>query len=251
MGQPLYRQVADGLREAIGRGDYLPGSLIPKEQELADRFGVSRSVVRQAVAELRMEGLVDPVRKRGTVVRERPIRLALSRYAATLRPDSAAGPWETACAAQDLEGRTEVDHVTVQRADDELAGRIGIDVGAEVVYRRRHMWIGDQLTQIQHSWLPLDLVAGTPIASPEKVDGGIYAALAAAGHEPASITESVTARVLADDEVAAMKVPKTTPALILERLTLDEARAPLEFLRSVILAERAVLLYEDLPIGGS
>lgn len=44
------------------------GDVIPKEMELALQLGVSRTVVREALLRLRMRGLVDTKKKRGTVI---------------------------------------------------------------------------------------------------------------------------------------------------------------------------------------
>ena len=47
---------------------YKVGDVIPKETELAAQLGVSRTVVREAVSRLRMRGLLETRRKRGTVI---------------------------------------------------------------------------------------------------------------------------------------------------------------------------------------
>ena len=63
-----YRELADVLRAAILRGDYPEGSTLPKQDE-STKYGVNVKTVRQAVDLLEAEGLVTPVRRRGTVVR--------------------------------------------------------------------------------------------------------------------------------------------------------------------------------------
>ncbi|MFJ8307611.1 MULTISPECIES: GntR family transcriptional regulator [unclassified Streptomyces] len=55
---PLYRKVAADLRIAIAAGEYGSGARLPAEDELARRYGVSRGTVRQALAALRVDGLV-------------------------------------------------------------------------------------------------------------------------------------------------------------------------------------------------
>src|ERR671929_2379536 len=67
-----YRQIAADLREAIRRGELAPGDKLPSETELIDHYHVARMTVRQAVAELRGEGLVIPEHGRGVFVRSRP-----------------------------------------------------------------------------------------------------------------------------------------------------------------------------------
>ncbi|WP_298800337.1 GntR family transcriptional regulator [uncultured Pseudonocardia sp.] len=61
---PLYRAVAGDLRAAITRGEYRSGARLPAEDELAQRYEVSRGTIRQALAALRVDGLVTS--RRGT-----------------------------------------------------------------------------------------------------------------------------------------------------------------------------------------
>src|SRR5438094_7453028 len=78
-----YRKVAAALRLGIERGDYAPDTTLPKQIDIARSFGVNVGTVRKAGALLEAEGLVTPVRRRGTVVRPRPPmrRLGVDRYA--------------------------------------------------------------------------------------------------------------------------------------------------------------------------
>lgn len=65
---PLYRQIAEILRDRIRNGIFEPGSRIPTEYELCDRFGVSRISVRQALAELVSDDLLEKRQGSGTYV---------------------------------------------------------------------------------------------------------------------------------------------------------------------------------------
>lgn|SRR5574337_22139 len=56
--KPRYAEVGDQLREAIERGDYPVGSLLPTELELCDRFEISRYTARAALTQLITAGLV-------------------------------------------------------------------------------------------------------------------------------------------------------------------------------------------------
>src|SRR3954453_20612313 len=55
---PLYRQLAAILRAPIVDGTYPVGTELPKEAEIADRFGISLITVRQALRELESDGLI-------------------------------------------------------------------------------------------------------------------------------------------------------------------------------------------------
>lgn len=52
-------KVAHKLREQIEGGDYAPADKLPTEPVLEERFGVSRTVIREAIASLRADGLVE------------------------------------------------------------------------------------------------------------------------------------------------------------------------------------------------
>lgn len=67
-GEPLYRQLAEQLRQAIASGDLEPSSRLPSEQELIEAYQVSRNTVRLALGVLRTEGLVVTGQGRGTFV---------------------------------------------------------------------------------------------------------------------------------------------------------------------------------------
>ena len=54
----LYRQIADQIAGLIAAGEFLPGSRLPAERELAAKLGVSRASVREAIISLEIGGLV-------------------------------------------------------------------------------------------------------------------------------------------------------------------------------------------------
>jgi DNA-binding FadR family transcriptional regulator len=67
-GQTLHASIVHHMASAILTGDIPSDSLLPKEGDLAEQFGVSRSVVRDAMKILAAKGLVESRRRRGTVV---------------------------------------------------------------------------------------------------------------------------------------------------------------------------------------
>ena len=63
--KPLYLQIKDILKQKIINHEYEVGSTIPSENDLEEKFGVSRMTIRQAVTELVNEGLLRKERGRG------------------------------------------------------------------------------------------------------------------------------------------------------------------------------------------
>src|SRR5579862_5247857 len=65
---PLYAQVEAAIETSISNGEFAPGSRLPNEADLADRFAVSRTTVRQTVQNLIRRGFVEIRRGKGTFV---------------------------------------------------------------------------------------------------------------------------------------------------------------------------------------
>jgi DNA-binding FadR family transcriptional regulator len=94
----LYRQIAEQIRRLIHRGRLLPGDRLPAERELAQRLGVSRPSLREALIALEVEGLLD-VRIGSGIYVARPGGRA---RAASISGDS--GPFEVIRARRLIEG---------------------------------------------------------------------------------------------------------------------------------------------------
>jgi GntR family transcriptional regulator len=65
---PIYYQIKQTLKGWIVNGEFMPGGKIPSENELADRFSVTRLTVRQAISQLVQEGFLNTRRGEGTFV---------------------------------------------------------------------------------------------------------------------------------------------------------------------------------------
>lgn len=66
--KPLYKQLKEIIKEKIKKELYSVGHVIPTEQELCAKYGVSRHTVREAVSELVNDGFVERIQGKGTVV---------------------------------------------------------------------------------------------------------------------------------------------------------------------------------------
>ena len=69
--QRLYQQIAEQLRMLITAGEFLPGSRLPAERDLAKQLGVSRPSVREALIALEVEGWVEVRTGSGVYVLDR------------------------------------------------------------------------------------------------------------------------------------------------------------------------------------
>lgn len=65
---PLYHQLKVIIKKKIEKKILVPGNIIPSEKELCDTYKISRATVRQALQELKKEGLLNRVRGKGTFI---------------------------------------------------------------------------------------------------------------------------------------------------------------------------------------
>src|SRR5580698_5762269 len=68
MAQPMYQQIADDLRSKIETGELAPGSQLPTEIELRERYEASRNTIRDAIKRLTSLGLIETRPGQGTFV---------------------------------------------------------------------------------------------------------------------------------------------------------------------------------------
>lgn len=69
---PIWLAIATELRGDLSEGRYAPGTKLPTEAELAERFGVNRHTVRHALSHLVEEGLIRTRRGAGAFVTSLP-----------------------------------------------------------------------------------------------------------------------------------------------------------------------------------
>jgi DNA-binding GntR family transcriptional regulator len=101
---PLRMQVVEQLREMIVSGDYGPGDRLV-EAPLCEHFGVSRTVVREAIRQLESEGLVTIIANRGPVVTE-------------LSPADTQALYEVRMSLEGLAGLLFAERASQQQRDD-------------------------------------------------------------------------------------------------------------------------------------
>ncbi len=223
----LWQDIAEALREAIARGDYPPGTTIPKETELMARHQAGRETVRRAIIQLTAEGIVEPIRRRGTIVRSRPARQRITRSRLVYRDeigyyfDQAAQGWRPLQPPSISRGPVPYD----------VAALLGIAPGQEVVIRDRIM--GEPRTgnpaQLATSYIPSGLATELPVlAEPDTGPGGIYDRLEDAGYGPIQWTESITSRPPTPAEARHLRLPPGAPLLRIVRLAASPAGRPLE-----------------------
>jgi GntR family uxuAB operon transcriptional repressor len=121
----LYQEVGGQLRDAIYAGKHQLGERLPPERDIAEQFGVSRSVVREALIMLELEKLVEVRKGSGVYVINCPTELPSDGSATPY--DSGFGPFELLQARQLLESEVAAFAATQATKADIVKMRQAID----------------------------------------------------------------------------------------------------------------------------
>ncbi|MHA6796677.1 GntR family transcriptional regulator [Pseudonocardia bannensis] len=242
-----YLQIAAALREAINVGRLGPGDRLPSESELTGFYGVARMTVRQAIQELKTEGLVMAEHGRGVFVRSAPVvrRLASERFA---RQHRDRGKAAFLAEAEKVGYQAGVDSIRVHEAPvaADVAERLGIKAGDPVVVRERRYLANGEPVETATSYIPAEFARGTAITENDTGPGGIYARLEEAGHPLARFVEEVAARMPTPAERRALQLGPGVPVLTVVRTAFDEQGVAVEVCDTVKAAYAYVLEY-DFP----
>ncbi|MFJ9371877.1 GntR family transcriptional regulator [Streptomyces sp. NPDC101455] len=236
----LYQQVAAAIREAILSGEFAPDSMLPSEAQLMTRYGVSRPTVRNAIAALRAEGLIDVRHGKGSFVRtDGQPALTLERRITHSSEDKFVMPngdtWQEAEQPHTYRTHTTKDTGRLLQLDEEEA-LFGCD---------RLLTDPATGTRAMHRTLiPFEVAEAVPLLGKEpcKPPAAIYWVLTQAGHT-LTWSETVRAHMPLPDERTTLQLPDATPILHVTRTAhgTDERPLLLEELR--VGADRAELAY--------
>lgn len=156
--------------------------------------------------------------------------------------------WATEAAAQGARGTQRIAFAGPVVPPQTVNRALNAPEGAEVVARRRVMYLNDQPVELTDSYYPSSIAAGTALAEPRKIPGGAPRLLADLGHATAQVDEDVYSRPATAEEREALQLPNGEWVLILERTTRNAAGQPVE--ASVMtMAARQSRLHYTMKVG--
>lgn len=223
---PLYFQVAQQIEQAIERGDLAPGMKLDNEIQLADRFGLSRPTVRRAIGELVNKGLL--VRKQGVGTQVVHGQVKRSVELTSLFDDLSRTNQKPA---------TRVLRHETAAVPDDIAVRLGIEIGAQAVHLERLRFAHDEPLAIMRNWLPAGTASAPPFTTDDLETSGLYARLRSAGVRICVATQRIGARSADATEARLLAVKRGAPLLTMERTTYDDTGNAIEFGRHVYRAD--------------
>jgi len=214
--RPLLSDVVrSGLRRAIIEGEYPPGSKLPNEEQLRERFAVSRITLREAVRGLIEDGYVVRRQGSGTFVTRGPtLRNSLDTNFSYTEYLESTG----IRAGKKLLG------ARLRTADDEVAADLDIAPGSQVVEIRRVRLADKRPAIYSVDMLATDIV--DLARDREAFLGSMYKLLSELGHT-VDHARAILSPVIADDELATiLKVQVGTPLQHLQQVDFDVKGRP-------------------------
>lgn len=240
--QHKFQRIADDLMAAIAAGDYQPGDRLPGENVLARDYGVAVMTARAALRVLRNQGQAEARRGAGVFVQEfRPIRRRGIPRLSRDQWGNGKSIWSA-----DEERQLTVDQISIDEVSPPAHVSMKFDLGeGEVVLARSRRYVlDDRPVMLATSYLPLALVAGSPIAQADPGPGGIYARLADLGHAPVRHREEIRGRLPTGLESSALKMAPGRSVLHVIRTAFDAERAVVEVNDMTLDSAAYVLEYE-------
>lgn len=214
---PKHDQLRQLIIDYIRDNARQPGALLPGEHQLCAQYGVSRTVVRRALAQLAKSGLVERVRGKGTFVAH------LRTDHASVHPQAA--PHEDADCRSEHVGRTLLRHEPTP-ASAEVAAALEILEGATVVMLDQLIQI-DGIPSLSTTWMPEDVRA---VALGRDVrEGSLCRQLSEHGSNATSRALCTEATVATREQARLLNVRVGSPLLRVLRVSRDAEGRPIEF----------------------
>ena len=201
-----YKRIKSELLARIVGGEWVPGELIPNEQDIAHDYGCSRATVNRALRELAEAGLVERRRRAGTRVAQRGSRGAAFTIP-IVRNEIEGGGRRYGYAL--LERRT-------LGADADLAGRLDVPRGTPLLFVAcLHLADGEPF-QLERRWINLEAVPRAADVSFEDVSPNEWLV----AEVPYSRSEHMFSAALPDaDERNRLRLRDGEPVFVIERRT--------------------------------
>jgi GntR family transcriptional regulator len=203
-----------------------PGSPIPTERSLAVEFNVSRTTVRQALAELTIEGRLLRVQGKGTFAAEPKVaqRLQLSSYTEDMR-------------AQGRHPSSRLLAIAEEGADAELARLLDVRAGSKVLRLHRLRLADGEPMAIETTHLSLGRFRG--LRRYLSATGSLYTVLGEKfGVRMGHAEETIETALASPTEAELLGADTGLPMLLLSRHSFDTAGKPVEWVRSLYRGDR-------------
>jgi GntR family transcriptional regulator len=238
---PLYVQLRDALQEQIEKGIWVPGDQLPGDQELCEVYGVSRTVVRQAMQDLSYQGSIVRHRGRGTFIAE-------PKISSTSLVHSLMGFHED-MVERGLKMQNEVLEKVMLPANPKIAHYLDLEALAPIVKLVRLRFVEGEPIVLVTSYLPYDLCP--TIMTADLSAQSLYVYLdedcglrVSRGHR------RIEAVALNEPEAHLLQVETGAPVIRMESISYLQDGRPIEYFDALFRGDRSRFELEVARFAG-
>ncbi len=224
---PRYYQLKEIIRERIMTGEWAPGTLIPSERELCERYGISRMTARQSITELVSEGLLYREQGKGTYVGRPKIAQQLLRLTGF---------------TEDMQARAQrpgarVLSAEMWPADEATAERLRVKLG-QPVYKLRRLRLADS-EPLALETSCITFIGCERLLESDLERDSLYQLLAHSfDMPPLEAEQELEADLAGEEEARLLDVPVGSPVLRTRRVTTTRRNQPVEYATSVYRGDK-------------
>lgn len=215
---PLYAQVEATLASSIADGTFLPGSRLPNEDDLVERFAVSRTTIRQTIQNLIRRGLIEIRRGKGTFVTQPKITQELTELSGFVEDMQSLGRQASA----------RVLDKQIVPASESIAHQLALATGTLVVRIQRVRLADNAPLSFDETYLPREI--GEKIMENDLETEPIFSLLEQKYKVPLLEAEYRLEAVSADATVArALGIAIGSPIFLIERTSYSVEQRPIDY----------------------
>jgi GntR family transcriptional regulator len=224
---PLYVRAARQLERLINATDLAPGDRLPSEAQLAERLGVSRSTVREALRELELAGQIDRSHGRATTVaRPAPIITGLP----------ALESLESLAARQGWRCGTENVRIEEMPLLEDLAVLLEVPTGHPATYLSRIKTRDWRPVARMETWLPATLLSASELQ--DRFENSITDLLRAGNGVRLDYAIAQVSATAADPSLSeSLRVRAESPLVVLSELFFQNPARPICYSRNLFVPD--------------
>ncbi|HEX5534108.1 MAG TPA: GntR family transcriptional regulator [Actinomycetales bacterium] len=207
---PKYLTVEADIRAKVTSGELGPGARLPNEQDMAKSYGVSRSVVRQALLELEADGLVSRQRAKGTFI----------------SPPKLHVPFYTMCSfteemqSHDIDVESTVLTAELRTASAGVCSRLSVELNSQCLFLERLRLGNGEVLGYDITWIHPELAS--QLESSNLATSSLFELYQhVAGRQLSDVDRVVRAVCASGDVARRLQVKPGTAVLQIDRLVRD------------------------------
>src|SRR6059058_2465211 len=224
---PAYTQIELALERAMERGRLSPGDRLPAERALAERYGVSRMTLRQALGSLELRGRL--VRSKG-------------RYGGTFVAESKLELTGTSALSDQLRGLGLAAGARVLSACERDAAPDEAELGRRVYAIERVRLANGEPVALERGAYSAEAFPGM-LDGP--LEGSLYDLIRARYDVPVRALERLEPALARPEEAAALEIEPGAAVMLVERTAYSATGRPVEHSRDVFRGDRTRVVWES------